>query len=44
MVVILILAVNSTDLFIISPDVGIHTAPTFSDQNGQCSSWDGGIG
>lgn len=34
MVIILVLAANSADLFIISPDVGIHTPPTFTDQNG----------
>src|SRR5262249_36143834 len=34
-VTMLILAANSTDLFIISPDVGIHTPPTLTDQNGK---------
>jgi S-formylglutathione hydrolase FrmB len=34
MILVLTLAANSRDLFIISPDVGIHTPPIFRDQNG----------
>ncbi len=35
LIAIVVLAANSSDLFIFSPDVGIHTRPQFKDNNGQ---------
>ena len=34
-IAIVVLAANSSDLFIFSPDVGVHTKPQFKDNNGQ---------
>jgi enterochelin esterase-like enzyme len=34
-IAIVVLAANSSDLFVFSPDVGVHTKPQFKDNNGQ---------
>lgn len=34
-IAMVVLAANSSDLFIFSPDVGVHTKPQFKDNNGQ---------
>ena len=34
-IAMVVLAANSSDLFIFSPDVGVHTKPQFKDANGQ---------
>jgi enterochelin esterase-like enzyme len=35
MIALIVLAANSSDLFIFSPDVGVHTRPQFKDNRGQ---------
>ena len=34
-IAVVVLATNSSDLFIFSPDVGVHTKPQFKDNSGQ---------